>query len=68
MIIKFKKIDKNAVSPRYAKDGDAGMDLTAVSQKWDNTLRVWSYGTGIAIEVPPDICRAPAELRNKIIR
>ena len=51
MEVKIKKLHKDAVTPRYAKDGDAGLDLTAT--------RVWSdddgnvcYGTGLAFEIP----------------
>ena len=31
MIVKFKKIAPNAVTPAYSKAGDAAMDLTAIS-------------------------------------
>ena len=50
MKIKMKKLHPNAVIPRYAKPGDAGMDLTAV---WENqTMDVVTYGTGLAVEIP----------------
>ena len=51
MDIKIKKLHEDAVVPSYSKDGDAGMDLTAVSKvidKYGNT----SYGTGLAMEIP----------------
>lgn len=51
MKIKIKKLHENAVIPAYAKPGDAGMDLTAVSISIDengNTV----YGTGLAFEIP----------------
>lgn len=51
MIVKIKKLDKNAVTPRYAKQGDAGMDLTATSMEFDEYGNV-VYGTGIAVEIP----------------
>ena len=50
MEIKIKKLTPNAVIPRYAKAGDAGMDLTA-TRIWfeDNNV---CYGTGLAFEIP----------------
>ena len=52
MKIKIKKLDKNAVVPTYAKDGDACVDLFAVSKKEEKNGDVVTYGTGLAIEVP----------------
>ena len=50
MNIKIKKLNKNAVVPSYAKIGDVGLDLTAVSISYtDNYIE---YGTGLAIEIP----------------
>ena len=49
--VKVKKINKNAVIPKYAKDGDAGMDLVATSKISNTTFDV-TYGTGIAMEIP----------------
>lgn len=49
--VKIKKLHKDAVIPSYAKEGDAGMDLTAVSKTYDkygNTV----YDTGLAFEIP----------------
>jgi dUTP pyrophosphatase len=51
MNIKIKKLDANAVIPAYAKPGDAGMDITAVSKIYDKDGNV-SYGTGLAFEIP----------------
>lgn len=52
--IKVKKLDPNAVIPSYAKIGDAGLDLTAVSiQTVDNQEYGYvEYGTGLAFEIP----------------
>jgi len=51
MEIKIVKLHPNAIIPTYSVDGDAGMDLTAVSTTVDvNGNRV--YGTGLAIEIP----------------
>lgn len=52
MIVKFKKLSEDAVIPSYAHNTDAGMDMTAISKKWDDNLKCWIYGTGIALEVP----------------
>jgi dUTP pyrophosphatase len=51
MKIKIKKLHSDAVIPMYAKPGDAGMDLTAVSKEYDQFGNV-SYGTGLAFEIP----------------
>ena len=51
MLVKVKKLNENAVIPKYAKDGDAGLDLTATSVKIDEYGNV-VYGTGLAFEIP----------------
>ena len=50
MKVRIKRLHPDAVIPNYAKAGDAGMDLTAVSAKraWD----IITYKTGLAIEIP----------------
>jgi dUTP pyrophosphatase len=51
MKIKIKRLHPEAVLPKYAKQGDAGMDLTAVSRtKVD--IGHYKYGFGLAIEIP----------------
>lgn len=50
MQVKIKKLNESAVIPKYAKSGDAGLDLTA-TWKQENSLYV-EYGTGLAIEIP----------------
>jgi dUTP pyrophosphatase len=50
LVVKFKKLYADAVAPSYAKDGDAGLDLTATHMTWDGTYI--EYGTGIAVEIP----------------
>ena len=48
--IKFKKLSPDAVIPSYAMEGDAGVDLTAISfQRKEGYIE---YNTGIAIEIP----------------
>lgn len=51
MDVKIKKLDPKAVIPKYAKPGDAGMDLTAISCERDD-YENFIYGTGLAIEIP----------------
>lgn len=51
MQIKIKKLNDSAVIPNYAKHGDAGMDLTATSKRYDDHGNV-CYGTGLAFEIP----------------
>jgi dUTP pyrophosphatase len=49
--VKIKKLHENAIVPKYAKCGDAGLDLTATSKSYDyhgNTV----YGVGLAFEIP----------------
>lgn len=50
MKVKIKKLHPDAVIPSYAKPGDAGMDLTAVSM--EPIFGQVTYGTGISIEIP----------------
>lgn len=54
MNIKIKKLHENAVIPSYAKDGDCGLDLTAINI---STVDKGNYGyveydTGISVEIP----------------
>jgi dUTP pyrophosphatase len=50
MKVKIKKLVPEAQIPKYAKNGDAGLDLTATSVKHeDNYIE---YGTGLAVEIP----------------
>jgi len=52
MKVKIKKLNERAIIPTYAKHGDAGMDLTAISYKYDSDIDCHIYGTGIAVEIP----------------
>ena len=51
MRIRIKKINPNAIIPRYAHFGDAAVDLVAVS-KWEDDYGNLCYGTGLAMEIP----------------
>ena len=50
--LKIKKLHPDAVIPCYAKAGDAGMDLVAVSEKWNEQNTMVTYDTGLSIEIP----------------
>lgn len=53
MVVKIKLSD-GAVMPKYAKPGDAGMDIVAISEKITNEkdFEYIEYGTGINLEIP----------------
>ena len=51
MKVKIKKTHPDAIIPKYAKSGDAGMDLVATSIISNTTFDV-TYGLGIALEIP----------------
>ena len=50
MKVKIKKLDDRAIIPTYAKPGDAGMDITAISIKFEQNYI--EYGTGLSFEIP----------------
>jgi dUTP pyrophosphatase len=57
MKVKIKKLHPNAVIPKYAKKGDAGLDLTATERNYfvddTNDLPDYiEYKTGLSIEIP----------------
>ena len=50
MKVKIRKTREHAIIPKYAKSGDAGLDLTAVDRKVEG---MWiTYYTGLALEIP----------------
>lgn len=51
MDIKIKRLNANAVIPKYAKSGDAGLDLTAVSKEVLDREHI-KYNFGLALEIP----------------
>lgn len=75
MEVKIKKLNANAVVPKYAKDGDACMDLIAVSLHYDD-VKGFVYGTGLAMEIPEGYvghiyprssnCKTDAYLTNSV--
>ena len=50
LTVKFRKLVPDAVTPKYAQYGDAGMDLTATSFRVTDTFM--EFGTGIAVQIP----------------
>lgn len=50
MQVKVKKLNPDAVIPKYAKLADAGLDLIALTKE-DNREQT-TYGTGLSIEIP----------------
>ena len=51
MHVKIKKLNENAVIPKYAKDSDAGLDLVATSIISETRTQI-TYGLGVALEIP----------------
>ena len=49
--VKIKKLSENAVIPTYSQEGDAGMDLVATSESYDEYGNI-IYGTGLSFEIP----------------
>lgn len=52
MKVKIKKLHENAVIPAYSKPGDAGLDLVAVTEEWNEDHSMVTYNTGLAMEIP----------------
>jgi dUTP pyrophosphatase len=51
LVVKIKKMNSSAVVPKYAKPGDACMDLVAV-EKWHDDHGNICLNTGLAMEIP----------------
>ena len=76
MQVRIKKLHPDAVIPKYAKAGDAGLDLTAISKEWDEEKEKIVFGTGLAIEIPEgyvglifprsSICKTNIALSNSV--
>ena len=50
--LKIKKLHEKAVVPSYAKEGDAGLDLTVTDYEYEPTCNCFVYKFGIAVEIP----------------
>ena len=51
-IVKFKKLNPDAIIPDYAHDGDAGMDLYSIKDEVIEPLSWKLVPTGLACELP----------------
>ena len=75
MKVKIKRLDKSAVIPKYAKDGDAGLDITATAYKV-NEKGQYIYNSDLALEIPDgyvgllfprsSICKKDLEMTNSV--
>ena len=52
MKVKVMKLVENAVLPMKAHPSDAGADLTVTSVEFDSEHDVYTYHSGIAMEIP----------------
>ena len=52
LFVNIKKTNPSAIIPKYAKEGDACMDLVAVEKFLDDFGNT-CYNTGLAFEIPP---------------
>ena len=76
MKVNIKKLHPNAVVPKYAKAGDAGMDLHAIEQGEADKYGNMVYKTGLAMEIPDgyvgliyprsSVSKTPHMLRNHV--
>lgn len=46
------KLTEGAIMPSYSKEGDAGMDLTAISMNSNYDYDYIEYDTGVHLEIP----------------
>jgi len=51
LYVKFKRLSPSAVLPKYSREGDCGMDLTAVSSYIDE-FGNYCYDTQLAVAIP----------------
>ena len=75
MKVKIKRLNESAVIPKYAKDGDAGLDLTATAYKV-NEKGQYVYTSDLALEIPDgyvgllfprsSICKKDLEMTNSV--
>jgi dUTP pyrophosphatase len=49
--VKFK-LEDGAVMPKYAKPGDAGLDLVAIYSVINSDYNYIEYDTGVSVEIP----------------
>jgi dUTP pyrophosphatase len=69
--IKFQKIHEDAIIPRFAKESDAGLDITSIDNYNINPGEHLLVKTGLKMELPPGYeaqvrPRSGLALKNKI--
>ena len=52
MKVRFKKLSPKAITPSYAKPGDAGLDMSAIGNQISTEHNYIEYFTGLAVEIP----------------
>jgi dUTP pyrophosphatase len=52
MEIKIKRLNKEAILPKYANSGDAGLDLYSCEDKLLKPGERYAFKTGLAMEIP----------------
>lgn len=52
VVVKFKRLHKDAVIPQYAREGDFCKDITAVDVEYNGDMDCFIYKTGFAVEIP----------------
>lgn len=50
LVVKIKRLNEEAVIPKYAHDGDVGMDFVAIGLEYDKEKDLYIYHTGLAFE------------------
>ena len=50
--VKYKKLSEKAITPSYAKHGDAGLDISCITYTIDKDFNYIEYFTGLAFEIP----------------
>jgi len=76
MKIRVKKLHPDAIIPKYAKAGDAGMDIHTVARGEADKYGNMVYKTGLAFEIPEghvgliyprsSVSKTPHSLRNHV--
>jgi len=76
MRIRVKKLHPDAIIPKYAKSGDAGMDIHTIERGNADQYGNMVYKTGLAFEIPEghvgliyprsSVSKTPHSLRNHV--
>lgn len=52
LVVKIKRLKKEAVVPTYIENGSAGLDITCINWEYDKETKTYCYYTGLAMEIP----------------